>query len=244
MKVLPVPKKFSTPLASPFYPEPPYHYKNSRVLLAMFNPSESSVKKMLPAPLSPSQMPLAALFFGEHPCKEIGTFKEAALIVQCLFDNQITGEEEVGAYFSHVYVDTDIALASGREIWGYARKNADISLTLKKNRVEASVVRNGHPLIKASCLLDEEGAWIDSGPNINFKVIPSASGESHDIAEVTAAYLTINVHDGRSGDVDIEIKSGPQDDFSAVKIDSIMLGQYFDCDFVVPPGKVVGKLKL
>jgi len=244
MKVLLMPKRFSTPLASPFYPAPPYHYKDSKILLAMFNPTERSVKKMLPAPLRPSQLPLAALFIGEHPCQEIGTFMEAALIVQCLFDNTDTGEEEVGAYFSHVYVDTDIALASGREIWGYARKNADISLTLKKNRVEASVVRNGHSLMKASCLLDEEGEWIDSGPNINFKVIPNVSGESHDISCVTAAYLTIDVHDGRSGDVEIEINSGPQDDFSNVEIEAVMLGQYFDCDFVVPPGKVVGELKL
>ncbi|MHA2378415.1 MAG: acetoacetate decarboxylase family protein [Candidatus Thorarchaeota archaeon] len=239
-----MPKRFSTPFASPFYPGPPYHYKNSKVLLALFNPTESSVEKMLPAPLRPSQLPLAALFFAEHPCQEIGTFMEAALIVQCLFDNPDTGDEEVGAFFSHVYVDNDIAQASGREIWGYARKNADISMTMKKNRVEASVVRNGHSLLKASCILDEEGEWIDSGPNINFKVIPSASGESHDVAFVTATYVTIDVHEGRSGEVEIDVGGGPQDDFSAVEIDAIMLGQYFDCDFTVPPGKVVGELEL
>jgi len=223
---------------------PPYHYINSRLFLAMFNPPEDTIQDLLPPPLRPSQMPLAALMFGEMPCKETGTFMESGILVQCIFDNPETKEEEVGVYFAYNYVDTEIAQVAGREIWGYPRKRAKISLNWRNDTITGKVVRDKTTIYKASCKMDEEGAWIDSGPNINAKVIPSQSGEGYDLAVLTAAYLEYTIKNGRSGDLKIEISGGPRDDMSHVKIDTPMIGQYFDCDMVVPPAKVVGNLKL
>jgi acetoacetate decarboxylase len=237
-------KGVSTPLLSPTYPMPPYHYIEARLFLAMFNPPEDTIQDLLPAPLRPSQMPLAALMFGEMPCKETGTFMESGLLVQCIFDNPETKEEEVGVYFAYNYVNTDVAVTSGREIWGYPRKLADISLDWKKDTITGKVVRDGTTIYEASCKMEDEGAWIDSGPNINAKVIPSQSGEGNDLAVLTAAYLEYTIKDGRSGEVDIKINGGPQDDFSPAKIDTPMIGQYFDCDMLVPPAKVIGNLEL
>ncbi|MFW9788329.1 MAG: acetoacetate decarboxylase family protein [Candidatus Thorarchaeota archaeon] len=234
----------SAPLLSPHYPRPPYHYTDSRLFLAMFNPPEDAIQDLLPAPLRPSQMPLAALMFGEMPCRETGTFMESALLVQCIFDNPETKEEEVGVYFAYNYADTDVALTSGREIWGYPRKLADISLDWKKDTITGKVKRGGTTIYKATCKMEDEGAWIDSGPNINVKVIPSPSDEGYDVAVLTAAYLEYTTRNGRSGEVEIEINGGPDDDFSLVKIETPMIGQYFDCDILLPTAKVVGKLKL
>lgn len=234
----------STPLLSPAYPRPPYHYINAKLFLAMFNPPEETIQDLLPAPLRPSQMPLAALMFGEMPCKETGTFMESGLLVQCVFDNPETKEEEVGVYFVYNYVNTDIAQSAGREIWGYPRKLANISLNWRKDTITGKVVRDKTTIYKASCKMEDEGAWIDSGPNINAKVIPNPSGEGYDTAVLTAAYLEYTIKNGRSGELKIEIQGGPRDDFSPVKIDTPMIGQYFDCDMLVPPAKIIGNLKL
>ncbi|MFW9793436.1 MAG: acetoacetate decarboxylase family protein [Candidatus Thorarchaeota archaeon] len=234
----------STPLLSPTYPGPPYHYIDSRLFLAMFNPPEDSIQALLPPPLRPSQLPLAALMFGEMPCKEAGTFMESGLLVQCIFDNPETKEEEVGVFFATNYVDTDVAMAGGREIWGYPRKLAKISLNWRKDTITGKVVRDKTTIYKAVCKMEDEGAWIDSGPNINAKVIPSPSGQGYDLAVLTAAYNEYAIKNGRSGEVRIEINGGPRDDYSPVKIETPMIGQYFDCDMVVPPAKVVGALKL
>ncbi|MHA2396207.1 MAG: acetoacetate decarboxylase family protein, partial [Candidatus Thorarchaeota archaeon] len=125
----------STPLLSPAYPRPPYHYIDARLFLALFNPPEDAVQDLLPAPLRPSQMPLAGIMVGEMPCKETGTFMEAGLLVQCVFDNPETKEEEVGVYFAYNYVNTDVAQVAGREIWGYPRKLAKISLVWKNDTI-------------------------------------------------------------------------------------------------------------
>ena len=232
------------PLLSPTYPPPPYHYKDAKLFIAMFNPPEDAIQDLLPSPLRPSQMPLAALMFGKMPCKETGPFMESGLLVQCIFDNPETKEEEVGVYFAYGYVNTDVAITAGREIWGYPRKLADISLKWRKNTIVGKVVRDGTTIYKATCNMEDEGAWIDSGPNINAKVIPKASGDGYDVSVLTAAYLEYRIKNGRSGDVKIEINGGPHDDFSSVKIETPMIGQYFDCDILLPNAKVVGKLKL
>ncbi|MFW9808351.1 MAG: acetoacetate decarboxylase family protein [Candidatus Thorarchaeota archaeon] len=234
----------SSPLLSPTYPRPPYHYVDSRLFLAMFNPPEDAIQDLLPPPLRPSQMPLAALMFGEMPCNETGTFMESALLVQCIFDNPETEEEEVGVFFALNYADTDVAVTSGREIWGYPRKLAKISLNWRNDTITGKVVRDKTTIYKASCKMVDEGAWIDSGPNVNAKVIPSPSNEGYDLAVLTATYLEYTIKNGRSGDVKIEIKGGPRDDLSAVKIETPMIGQYFDCDMLLPPAKVIGDLKL
>lgn len=234
----------STPLLSPFYPGPPYHYVNAKIFLALFNPPEDSIQALLPAPLRPSQMPLAGLLFGEQPCRETGTFMESALLVQCLFDNPKTKEEEVGVYFAYNYVDTDIAQASGREIWGYPRKRADISLKMKGDTVIGTTERDNVTILRASCNLEDEGEWIDSGPNINLKLIPSVTGKGYDLTAITAAYLEYTIKHGRSGEVEVEFNNGPRDDFNKVKIETPMIGLYFDCDILVPQGTIIGTVEL
>jgi acetoacetate decarboxylase len=189
-------------------------------------------------------MPLAGLMFGEMPCKETGTFMETGLLVQCIFDNPETKEEEVGVYFSFNYVDTDVAQASGREIWGYPRKLADISLKWKGDTITGAAKRDDTTLWKATCKMDDEGEWIDSGPNINAKVIPSVTGKGFDLAVLTATYTEYTIKNGRSGEVELEIQSGPRDNLDSIKIDTPMIGQYFDCDILVPDGKIIGDLDL
>ncbi len=232
---------FSTPLNSPLYPAPPYHYVGAKILLALFNPPEGSIEKMLPEPLRPPSMPLAGVLFGEQPCKETGAFFESAILVQCMFDNPETKEEEVGVYFAHAYSDTDTSIAAGREIWGYPRKKAKTSMEWNGDTLTATTIREGHTLLKATCTLDDEGEWIDSGPNINVKMIPSSKGGEHDISQITAAYLDYKIKKGRSGDVQIEITSGPNDDFTLIEIETPMIGLYFDTDITLPYAKVIAE---
>jgi len=229
-KVNSVKDGIGTPLLAPTYPGPPYHYIDAKIFLALFNPPEEflalfnppeeSLQALLPEPLRPSQMPLAGIMFGEQPCKEAGTFMEAGMLIQCLFDNPETKEEEVGVYFAYNYVDTDVAQAAGREIWGYPRKQADISLDWKGDTITGTAKRDGVTLLKATCTLDDEGEWIDSGPNINLKMIPSVTGKGYDMAILTAAYLTYDIKTGRSGEVEVEFQNGPQTDLRMISAKS------------------------
>jgi len=231
--------RFSTPVSSPLYPSPPYHYDGAELFLALFYGTEESVQALLPEPLRPTDMNLMALLFGRQPCRETGPFMEAGLLVQCLFENPETGEEEVGVFFSHNFVTTDVAMAAGREIWGYPRKLAKISMDWDGDVLRAYVERHDTVVLQARCEMTEEGEWIDSGPNVNLHLIPRPDGSGHALAEITAAYLDYDIKSGRSGDVEIEINSGPDDDFSAVAVEGTMIGLYFKTDIILPPARVI-----
>jgi acetoacetate decarboxylase len=233
----------SMPIAAPFFGSPPLHYVDAKVFLALFFATEESLEKILPDPLRPSEMRLAGLLFGEMPCKETGLFMETGMLVQCMFDNPDTGEDEIGVYFPHNYVDTDIAMAMGREVWGYPRKLAEIKMEWSGETLVATTKRGGTTILKATCELVDEGEWIDSGPNVNVKVIPDAKGEGYDAAYITATDTTYDVKQGRSGEVDIEFQDGPSDVLSIVEMESPMIGLYFDTDIMVPKSRVVIPLK-
>ena len=111
------------------------------------------------------------------------------------------------------------------------------------DRLIAETKRDGIALFRAECEFNDEGAWIDSGPNINVKLIPSVTGEGHDLAVLNAAHLTYDIQDGRSGDVEITINSGPKDDLSMIEIESTMIGLFFNCHITVPVGKAIAKLE-
>ena len=237
-------EKTSIPLASPLYPKPPLHYEKSKLFLALFTASEKSMKHLIPEPLRPSDMNLGGMLFAEHPCKETGTFMETGILVQCMFDNPETGEEDVGVYFPFNYVDSDVAMAMGREVWGYPRKLASSKMEWTGNTLVGTTIRDEVTILKATCEFDDEGEFIESGPNINVKLIPSPTGEGFDVAVITAANTLYANKLGKSGDVVIEIQSGPRDNLSFIEIESPMIGLYFDTDILVPPAKIIAKLKL
>ncbi|MHA1959693.1 MAG: acetoacetate decarboxylase family protein [Candidatus Thorarchaeota archaeon] len=234
---------YSVPLADPLYGQPPLHYVDAKVFLALFFATEESLEKILPHPLRPSEMRMAGLMFGEMPCKETGAFMESGLLVQCMFDNPDTGEDEIGVHFAHNYVDTDVALAMGREVWGYPRKLADISMKWKGDKLVGKTVRHGATLFKATCTFTDEGEWIDSGPNVNVKRIQNASGDGFDSSYISAADLKYDVKNGRSGEVEIEFQDGPHDKVTIVEMESPMIALYFDTDILVPKARVIIPMK-
>jgi hypothetical protein len=221
------------------YPPPPYHYDDAKIFLALFYSNEDSLSKILPDPLRPTDMYLAGVMFGEQPCRETSTFHESAILVQALYEDENTGEEEVGVYFAFNWCDSDIALAAGREIWGYPRKMADIQMKWKDETLTCETVRNGDTLLKTTCTFEDEGEWIDSGANLNVRRIPSSTGEDYVVSEITAANLQYDIKTGRSGEVDIEIQAGPHDNLKGIKIEGTMIGLVFDTDILLPPPRKV-----
>ncbi len=232
-------RNYSTPLNSPMYPSPPYHYDDAKIFLALFYSNEDSLSKILPEPLRPTDMYLAGVMFGEQPCRETATFRESAILVQSLYEDENTGEEEVGVYFVFNWCDSDVALAAGREIWGYPRKLADIQMNWKKDTLVCETFRGGQTLLKATCEFEDEGEWIDSGPNLNVRRIPSSTTEEHAISEITAADLEYDIKTGRSGDVEIEIHEGDHDKLGDIQIEGTMIGLVFDTDILLPPPRKV-----
>ncbi|WP_168734262.1 acetoacetate decarboxylase family protein [Pseudothauera nasutitermitis] len=107
------------------------------------------IERLLPAPLKPAAAPLAFAFIGWYPATNFGvTYHEAALFVRASYN----GEE--GNYCLSMPVDNDIAMAGGREVFGFPKKMATFHFAKEGARVQGWVERKGHRFVELSADLD------------------------------------------------------------------------------------------
>jgi acetoacetate decarboxylase len=122
------------------------------------------VERLLPPPLEPFETPIARAYVANFPRTNFGVpYKETALMLVCQYKG------EMGVYILAMHVDNDMAMALGRELFGYPKKMAEIKL---KKRVGASgwgqrqgikVVEMQSKIMKG--ISEEEAIEMQLGPN-------------------------------------------------------------------------------
>src|SRR5262249_16294657 len=134
------------PSGFPLYPEPPFYYENNKMATISFRTRGSILRELVPAPLVPNPYHLAFIYVGDLNIvapQEV-KYQEAG------FGIPVSFQGKPGYYYVSVYLDNVAGVAGGREIWGWPKKDAEISYIADEESVQISVIRNGVPLITAS----------------------------------------------------------------------------------------------
>jgi len=160
---------FSNPIIAPLYPPPPIHWPGARVQLVLYETREKNVNEVIPWPLEPNGNKVIA-WVSDFPVSTQGAFHEAALYVQVKYGNY------KGVYEPFLYVTSEVPLTGGREIWGYQKKLAHISLTLERELVRGEVERAGVKIMTAISTLERPAKLeeLPFGPIFSLKNIPPA----------------------------------------------------------------------
>jgi len=114
---------YSMPSASPLYPEPPFHYENNQVISIIFRTAPEMLQELVPAPLRSNPDNLAFIYVGIFNVPQKGIYKEAGIGIPAFFG------ETFGSYLIYLYLDPALAIMPGREIWGWPKKDAEITFT-------------------------------------------------------------------------------------------------------------------
>ncbi|MHA1931199.1 MAG: acetoacetate decarboxylase family protein [Promethearchaeota archaeon] len=237
--------EYSMPRQCGLYPPPPIIYKKARALALMFQSRRQLKETCLPDELTSIENGLDTLIILEYPDTSIGPYNEAVLILSCTYQNK------PGNFIYSIYVDDDVALAAGREIWGIPKKIAEISLSkTKKNKVNGTVTRRGKTLfdISAEIMDNEPGLnprdMFESFPFYNLKIIPDIADNTKPVLrQLTETYLKIEKIYTQNGALTKFIKS-QQSKFDIS--DEILKearkdlgGFYAEYDCILPNGKVL-----
>ncbi|MHA2182410.1 MAG: acetoacetate decarboxylase family protein [Promethearchaeota archaeon] len=237
---------YSMPRQCGLYPPPPIIYKKARALALMFQSKPQLKETCLPDELTSIENGLDTLIILEYPDTSIGPYNEAVLILSCTYQNK------PGNFIYSIYVDDDVALAAGREIWGIPKKIAEISLSkTKKNRVNGTVTRKGKTLfdISAEIMDNEPGLnprdMFESFPFYNLKIIPDIADNTKPVLrQLTETYLKIEQIYTQNGALTKFIRSQQsQFDISHEILKEArkdLGGFYAEYDCVLPNGKVLG----
>jgi acetoacetate decarboxylase len=112
---------FSMPLGGSLYPEPPHHFHGARQAWATYEADPARVRSMLPPGVEPdSDPPICQLWVCDYPSTTFGPYLEAFIMVRVVVDGVRYWYQPV------IFTNREPALAAGREIWGFAKKIADL----------------------------------------------------------------------------------------------------------------------
>jgi len=170
---------YSMPRQCGIFPPPPIEYKNVRALGIILQCELNAKKKFLPPELEPIKNGIDGLFILEYPDTTIGSYNEMLIGLNCKYKGK------PGSFVCNIYVDDDVALTAGREIYGFPKKMCEIKLSpIHENRIRGTLTRKGITFIDVEVQVAELPKGMDpksileSMPIYNLKLIPDIADSS------------------------------------------------------------------
>jgi len=116
-----------SPEFSPPYPPLPHRFNDNHVIQVLCQAPKGAVKRALAQPLEPvGDEDLFVLLMGWSPDCEGFNVHEIAI------NAPVKWKDSIGATTLIEYIDSDMGLITGREVWGWPKKMADITWTKTK----------------------------------------------------------------------------------------------------------------
>ena len=185
------------PALSPLYPSPPYKYRDQQIWWAVVG--SPAPLFALPEGLAVARNARTIVVVAHRPDSTLGPYNEAVVLVSSSF-NGIDG-----LYCPLIYVDSDVALCAGREIWGFPKKMAEIDIDESDGIVDARVSRCGEQLLRLRARVSEPmdvaatDRRIPPTPTFCHKVMPSVNGEESSVDTLTSVSSEAVIHEAWTG---------------------------------------------
>lgn len=134
----------NVPVHSPLIPTPfvPYQCPNCRHLNVYGKVEPQLVKKYLKNTPFEYVDNTVLLYISDFTNTDVCSFWDCGVVIPARY------KDVVGGYFIFEYEDQDYSIAAGRELWGYPKKYADISMTETSNMLLATAVKNGREIMR------------------------------------------------------------------------------------------------
>ncbi len=230
---------YTNPLVSPLYGRPPLIWKDMRVQLVVYETDPENIRRVVPAPLEP-RTNLVITWVSEFQLGAgQGAFAEAAIYVQVKH-----GKYE-GDYEPFLYINSHLPLTGGREIWGYQKKMAEVSLHHEYEAVRGQVNRLGHQILKALVVPEaearmEEVPWSRDGV-FSVKYIPGAEEGEPPLRQLILTEGQFTAQEGKffKGRASVTYERSEIDPTYILEPKRIVAGFYGVGDLFLPLGHIV-----
>ncbi len=152
-------------------------FYDAEMLSVFWETKPEIIEKLLPPPLKPADDPIAMAFIADYPATNFDCiYKESALFIRAEYD----GEE--GAYCLSMPVTSDIAMAGGREVFGFPKKMADIEFKKEGNMFSGWTERRGVRFMEVRATLN--GKFND--PRAQELIVNAGAGDDEGLIKATS----------------------------------------------------------
>lgn len=205
-------------------------FYDAEMLVVFWETKPDIVARLLPPPLKPAANPIAMAFVANYPRTNFDvTYRESALFLRAEFE----GEE--GGYCLSMPVTNDIAMAGGREIFGFPKKIADVQLIRKGNTYEGWTERRGIRFMEIRAQMtgkfnvgDAQGMVMGAdihpdgsteGVSYNFKHFPAPEGMGFDYnPRLVKQVTTMRPKEVQIGEAEVLLHPSDYDPWAEVEI--------------------------
>jgi len=225
-------------------------FYDAEMLTIYFETRQEVMRRLLPPPLEPTQLPIGGAFIANYPKTNFGiSYQESALFLQAKFN----GEE--GAYCLAMPVTDDMALILGREVFGYPKKIANIQLNRDGNEMSGWTERRGVRFLEAEAKLT--GKFNDpaaqqmliekraSNPDMvifNFKYFSSPGRDGFDYnPRLIREVVEFRPTSMEMGEAELAFQPSVHDPWSDVEIVRVLGAVYTIGNNTMLPGSVVAE---
>lgn len=228
-------------------------FYDAEMLTVFWETKPEIVARLVPAPLEPAALPIAMAFVAWYPATNFETvYRETALFIRVKYQ----GEE--GSYCLAMPVTSDMAMAGGREVFGFPKKMADIHYSIDGDAVHGWTERRGVRFMEIRASLtgkcNDEGlrAAIEAdcaadgtmkGVAFNFKYFPAPEGGAMDYHPRLVRQETIfRPRQKLYGEAEITLRDSPYDPWTEVEVVRTLGAMYTKGDNSMLGGRVVAEV--
>ena len=218
---------YSMPVSESLFGRPPFKHHGVDVISATFETDYEYVSKIVPEQLAfTDSVPRATLVIESFKNAAIPNYLEAMIMLHCTY----RGEEFM--YMPSLLVTAPGAMVTGREVWGYPKKPAAISLEIKNGSYRSTLKRpTGAEILSVTAERGERlsaSAWKNTDGMV-LKQIPSAEHKAPDVCQLVGCpyYFTpAQTEDGKP-DIwkadNVKIKfDGEKDPWRAIPVENVV----------------------
>ncbi|HUN55649.1 MAG TPA: acetoacetate decarboxylase family protein [Smithella sp.] len=234
--------------------KPTAEFYDAQMLAVFWETKPEIIAGLLPAPLKPAARPTAMAFAAYYPSTNFDvTYHETALFISASYN----GEE--GNYCLAMPVTSDMAMAGGREVFGFPKKIADIGFERTGDTIRGWTERRGVRFMEINAKMtggfndpaaqelilanppDAEGAM--RAVSFNFKHFPAPEGFLMDYNPRLVRQETIlRPKKIEFGEAEIIFRPSAYDPWQDVEVVKMLGAVYTEGDNTMLGGKAVAEV--
>ncbi|UGS36476.1 acetoacetate decarboxylase family protein [Capillimicrobium parvum] len=242
---------YDLPTWTPLYGEPPHAFHGCTSVGFLCRAPEGVLATLVPAPLEAlgDVFHVGWLLADEVDAKGATPHRDVHVVE---FGIPVSYDGTVGGHCTLEYIDDDMGMAVGRELWAWPKKMGAFVWEERDGGLHLECHRKGHLIIDADFSEadgDEGGAaWPDifgvrdDAPYLQVRQVPATAG-----APARAEVISVDVSEGttyetRPGTGTLRLHDGPQDALSILGPVEVIGARSDRLDFLFPYGEVIGSV--
>lgn len=225
-------------------------FYDAETVTIYFETKQDVMERLIPSPLKPFEMPIAAILLANYPKTGFGvSYKESALFLTASYNGGM------GVYCLSMPVTNDMAMILGREIFGYPKKMANIEFNKNGASIDGWTERRGVRFLNVK--VDLTGKWNNEEARAlfedhmkpkrelviyNYKFFPAPDNMGFDYnPRLIKERVQFDSSQMEMGNAEINFEFSDHDSWAEVDIVNILGASYSKGNNTMLPGEVIAE---